>query len=205
MISRYVPRVLEALNCGHASLKNLPVWPRQIPSPQNASIFDTLSTTTTTTAALESSGFTPMHVTITAVAGGIITSVAASMVVLYHTRKRAPSQQDVEKASGATCDAIIASSVEFSKTLTAGKDPALAIPGYLQLASDDIFLDEANCVIGEGGTDSTMKGELSGQLAEKHGFERVAVKEFREGIDEGMVTFELAMLNSLQKRSRRIP
>ena len=47
--------------------------------------------------------------------------------------------------------------VDFSKTTTAGKTQALAIPGHSQLTSKGVFIDEES-VIGKGAFAVTLKG-----------------------------------------------
>ena len=95
----------------------------------------------------------------------------------------------------------------MSSTVTATmgdtNNVVVSIPGYLRLQPKDFSTDRGT-IVGQGGSATIYQGTLSYELQRKHGFKTVAVKVYNGSEQESNNKFELAIMNTLQKRSRHI-
>ena len=79
----------------------------------------------------------------------------------------------------------------------------LAIPGYLELEQSDFQVFEDK-VLGAGATAAIYLGFLSVKLSRTFRFSQVAVKVFKGSFSDTSIKYELALLSSLQGRSKHI-
>ena len=79
----------------------------------------------------------------------------------------------------------------------------VSIPGFLKLRPDD-FTTDRGTIVGQGGSATIFKGKLSPGLQRRHGFRAEAIKIYDGSEQAAKNKFELAIMNTLQKRSRHI-
>ena len=93
----------------------------------------------------------------------------------------------------------------FTVTLAQNtKSVALAIPGYMNLNSDEfhIFHDQ---VLGHGASATIVRAVGTKELESRLGFVQLAAKVFKRGsFEEVDIKYELALMSALQKRSKHI-
>ena len=79
----------------------------------------------------------------------------------------------------------------------------LAIPGYLTLNQSDYLVFEDK-ILGTGATAAIYLGVLSTKMAKTFRFSQIAVKVYKGDFSDASIKYELALLSSLQYRSKHI-
>ena len=79
----------------------------------------------------------------------------------------------------------------------------LAIPGYLTLNHNDYMIFEDK-VLGTGATAVIFLGVLSPSLSSTFRFDQIALKVYKSDFSDASIKYELALLSSLQYRSKHI-
>ena len=141
---------------------------------------------------------------ITGVAVGCLALFGAASLLVLHKRQVTLTSISTHQSETKSI-AKPEFTVDMTKTATAGfsKNLVLALPGYLRLAPSDfaIISDE---VIGRGGSAVILKGILKAELEAKMGFKYLAVKVFQEKMVDDSIKYELALMSSLQNKSKHI-
>ena len=98
-------------------------------------------------------------------------------------------------------EATVSSTV--TATINDTNNVVVSIPGYLKLQPNDFTIDRGK-LVGQGASAKIYEGTLSHELQRQHGFKAVAVKIYHGSEQPANNKFELAIMSTLQKRSRHI-
>ena len=177
--------------------------------------FPITSTSTSTGAMNSSDAFLPIMTAVISTSAILIISFSA--VIMYRSRQQHIAlSASVSTASSKLKDPALLSSPLPSKpvkshemtvgattTVSGTNNLMLAIPGYLTLNQNDYMVFEDR-VLGTGATAAIYLGVLSPSLASTFRFSQIAVKVFKGGFTDASIKYELALLSSLQYRSKHI-
>ena len=144
-----------------------------------------------------------------AIASAFFLVSASALVFCQRQRPRHSISQTYVKSSSSSHPQKVPRLEKSSHEITVGATTTvsgmtnfmIAIPGYLTLNQNDYMIFEDK-VLGSGATASIYLGVLSTAHAKTLSFSQIAVKVFKGDFTAASIKYELALLSSLQYRSK---